>query len=58
MNLKRLDWVLIKAQEATTLTEKEAAFIDDMVERREKYGDRIKVSEKQEDWLEAIAEKD
>ena len=58
MNLKRLDWVLIKAQEATTLTEKEAAFIDDMVERREKCGDRLKISEKQEDWLEAIAEKD
>ena len=58
MDLKRLDWVLCKAQDATTLTEWEDKFLNDFIERRERQGDAIKVSEKQEEILERIAEKD
>ena len=58
MDLRRLDWLLIKAQEAATLTPKELKFVDDMINRRERWGDDIKISEAQEDWLEAIGAKD
>ena len=58
MNLKRLDWILCKVQESATLTPRELKFIDDMTNRRERFGDRITVTEAQEEWLERISEKD
>lgn len=57
-DLKRLDWILAKAQGANTLTAWKQDFIDDLTDRREKYGDRIHISERQEEILERIAEKD
>lgn len=56
MDLKRLDWILIKAQSAE-LTSWEEKFVADMIERRERHGDRLTISEKQEEVLERIAEK-
>ena len=56
MDLKRLDWILVKAQDMD-LTTWEEKFIADMTERREKYGDRMTGSEKQEEILERIADK-
>ena len=56
MNLKRLDWVLLKAQDAN-LTPWEESFVRDMTRQRERYGDGISVSERQEDVLKRIAEK-
>ena len=58
MDIKRLDWILSKAQSATTLTEWESGFVDDLTDRRERQGDRITISEKQEEILERIAGKD
>lgn len=58
MDLKRLDWVLTKAQDSTTLTLWETCFINDLIERRERFGDRIIISERQEEVLERIAGKD
>ena len=55
MELKRLDWVLSKAQSASDLTAWEQKFVDDLTDRRERLGDRITVSEKQEEILERIA---
>ena len=56
MELDRLDWILIKAQDAH-LTAWEDKFIEDMINRREKYSDDLIVTEAQEDVLERIAEK-
>ncbi len=56
MNLKRLDWILVKAQEAD-LTAWEEKFWLDMIERRERLGDNIRISDKQAEVLERIAEK-
>lgn len=58
MNLERLDWILVKAGEARTLTPWEESFIRDFVERREKYGDGIYISDRQGVVLEKIAEKE
>jgi len=58
MDLKRLDWILSKAQASHDLTEWESGFIDDLTDRRERLGDRIIISEKQEEILERIAAKD
>ena len=58
MDLKRLDWILCKAQEAASLTAWEESFISDLVESRERQGDWINISERQEEILERIAEKD
>ena len=58
MEHKRLDHVLKKCLDATTLTEWEEKFMNDMIERREKLGDRITVSEKQEEILERMGNKD
>ena len=58
MDLKRLDWILAKAQSAVTLTEWESSFVDDITDRRERLGDRISISERQEEILERISEKD
>ena len=58
MDLKRLDWILTKAQGATTLTDWEDSFVNDLTERRERQGDGINISDKQEEVLERIAEKD
>jgi hypothetical protein len=57
MDLSRLDWILIKAQTAQ-LTVWEEKFITDLTNRREKLGDKIIISDKQEEVLERIAEKD
>ena len=56
MNPKRLDWVLTKALDAD-LTAWEESFVKDMMERRERMGDRMKISDAQEEVLERIAEK-
>lgn len=56
MNLKRLDWILVKAQDAE-LTPWEEKFIADMTNRRERFGDRVEVSDRQEEILEHISEK-
>lgn len=58
MDLKRLDWILTKAQTAADLTVWEESFVNDLVKRREKYGDKIVISERQEGVLERISEKD
>ena len=55
MDLKRLDWILNKAQQSTDLTPWEQAFVDDLTDRREAQGDRIRISERQEEILERIA---
>lgn len=57
MDLRRIDWILVKASEALTLTPWEQDFIDDMIEHRECRGDRFNLSEKQEEILERIGEK-
>ena len=57
MELDRLDWILIKAQTAQ-LTVWEEGFITDITNRRERLGDKITISDKQEEVLERIAEKD
>lgn len=56
MDLKRLDWILVRAQEAD-LTAWEEGFVREMTDRRERRGDRIIISERQEEILERIAEK-
>lgn len=56
MDLKRLDWILVKAQDMD-LTTWEASFIDRMTERREKYGDRTIITEREAEILEEIAGK-
>ncbi len=58
MDLKRLDWILVKAQSASTLSVWEQDFVDDLTDRRERQGDRIRISERQEEILERISEKD
>lgn len=58
MDLRRLDWILVKAQAAATLTVWEDKFVADMIARRERQGDGIRISERQEEALERIAEKD
>ena len=55
MELKRLDWILSKAQSSNDLTPWEQSFIDDLTDRRERLGDRITISDRQEDILERIA---
>ena len=59
--LARLDWILTKAQIADENGElrrsRDVEFINDLTDRRENYGDKIRVSEKQWEWLEAIAER-
>ena len=57
--VKRLDWILAKAQMALpdSLTEWEQGFVDDMTDRLEKYGSRLSVSERQWDVLERICDK-
>ena len=57
MDLRRLDWILTKAQTIDGLTAWETQFIHDLTERRERYGDNINISERQEEILEAIAAK-
>ena len=57
MDLKRLDWILVKALESD-LTIWEEGFIDDMIDQRERDGEGKKISDRQEDVLERIAKKD
>ena len=64
MNLKRLDWILTKAQDVE-LTPWEESFINSMIEKVECFQRRsvthgyseIHISERQEAVLERIAEK-
>jgi hypothetical protein len=56
VNLKRLDWILLKVQDVQ-LRERDEKFINSLIERRERYGDSIRITEKQETWLENIAER-
>ena len=57
MDMERLDWILSKAQSSHSLTEWESGFIDDLTDRRERLGDRIRISENQEEILERISNK-
>lgn len=57
MDLKRLDWILVKAQSAD-LTAWEESFVSDLTNRRERYGDSLAISERQEEILERIGAKD
>ena len=56
MDLRRLDWILKKAQDAD-LSDFEEKFVRDMTERRERQGDALVVTERQEEVLEQVAEK-
>lgn len=56
MDLKRLDWILIKAQ-SIKLNAWEQNFINEFTERRERLGDALTVSEAQEEILERISAK-
>lgn len=56
MNLQRLDWILKKALDID-LTPWEENFINTFIDRRERLGDKVIVSEAQEEVLERIAAK-
>lgn len=57
-DLSRLDWIIAKVEAGPDkLTPWERDFIQDMADHRAKYGDRTRVSEKQWEVLENIAEK-
>jgi len=58
MDLRRIDWVLAKAEEARTLTQWETEFLEDMIDRRKRQSGCFHISERQEQILEAISEKD
>lgn len=57
--MKRLDWILSKAEDAApgALSERDWEFLDNMLNRRERSKDRMVVSEAQWAWLEDIAER-
>lgn len=56
--LRRLDWILTKAELAESrLSAWERKFIDDLFHRRARQGDRIKLTDRQWEILETIAEK-
>lgn len=57
MTPQRLAWVLTKATAAHDLTAWEETFIADLVKRHARLGDKMTVSERQEDVLERIAER-
>lgn len=57
-DLRRLDWILEKAELGESrLSSWERNFIDDLGRRRERLGDRLTLSDRQWEILEAIAEK-
>lgn len=57
-NIKRLDWILQKAELGEArLSEWERRFVDDLTHRRARQGDRIRLSDRQWEILEAIAER-
>lgn len=58
MDLRRLDWILGKAQTMDTLDDWELGFIEDMTNQREALGDAMVVSQKQEVILERISGKE
>ena len=58
MSYKRIDWLLKKAQAAVMLTPWEQGFVDDLMKQLDRRGLRFSLSEKQEEILERIAEKD
>ena len=55
MDLRRLDWILSKAQDMDELSDWDTEFIDDMTDRREALGDGMSVTPAQETQLERIA---
>lgn len=57
MDLDRLDWILTKVEDSD-LTPWEEDFITDIFSRRQRYGESVRISERQEEVLERIAEKD
>ena len=58
MDADRLQWILNKVDEGwARLSTWEENFLEDMRERLDKYGDNIRISEKQEDVLERISDK-
>ncbi len=57
MELRRLDWILSKAQDMDTLDDWEIKFIEDMTNQREALGDSMTVTPRQEIILERIAGK-
>ena len=58
IDMERLDWILSKAQSSSSLSEWEIGFINDLTDRRDRYKNHISISEKQEEILERISEKD
>ncbi len=57
-DLKRLDWILTKAESGQdNLSAWEQGFVQDMLDRRSKYGERLRLSDRQIEVLEQIAEK-
>lgn len=58
MTPARAGWIVAKAELAEErLTPWERTFIDDIGARLAKYGDRMRLSDRQEEVLESIAEK-
>ena len=55
MDLRRLDWILSKAQSMDELSDWDTEFIDDMTNRREALGDAMNVTPAQETQLERIS---
>ena len=57
MDAKRLAWLLLKLQDANGLTAWEVSFLDGLVERHAREGDKLasRITERQEDVLERIA---
>ena len=58
MDLKRVDWLLCKGQEAGSLTSWEQDFLADMIERRERQAGCFSISDRQMEILEQIGGKD
>jgi len=54
---RRWDWLLLKAQSTTTLTEWEQNFLDDLLKKQDRQGINFRLTEKQEEILERIGEK-
>ena len=55
ISLARFDWIIVKAGASRLLTPWERQFIDGLAARRQRLGDRLKISEEQELKLEEIA---
>lgn len=49
-----VDWIDAIASNGVNLTTREQEFIEDMQTKIESYGDRIRFTDVQADWIEAI----